>query len=152
MVRVKSILAKKGSQVYALTPSATILDALKLMAEKNIGALLAMEDDRLLGAFSARDYARRGVLQQHNEQTQISEVMTGGRVFYVHPNATLDECMAVMTDKHIRHLPVIENERVIGVISIGDGVNAIIDDQQDLNRVLENYIMGGRYHDGTYIR
>lgn len=152
MASVKSILAKKGNQVYSLPPTATILDALKLMAEKNIGALLVMEGERLLGVFSERDYARRGFLQSHNEQTQIGEVMTGGMVFYVHPNASLEECMAVMTEKHIRHLPVIENEQVQGVISIGDVVNAIIDDQRDMIRGLENYIMGGTYHDGTYIR
>lgn len=151
MGTIRSIVQKKGRVVFSVAPSATILDALKVMAEKNIGALLVMEEGRLVGIFSERDYARRGVLQGHDTATRIAEVMTPG-VYYIGLDQTIEECMALMSGKHIRHLPVIENEQVVGVISIGDIVNAIIEDQRDLIKGLENYIMGGTYHNGTYIR
>ncbi len=151
MASVKSILAKKGNQVYSLPPTATVLDALKLMAEKNVGALMVMDGEKLVGVFSERDYARRGTLQNHTEQTRIGEMMTE-TVYYIDQNYSLEECMALFSGKHIRHLPVIESERVVGVVSIGDVVTAIIEDQRDLIRGLENYIMGGTYHGGTFIR
>jgi CBS domain-containing protein len=151
MASVRSILAKKGTQVYSLPPTATVLDALNYMAEKNIGAVMVMEGEKLVGVFSERDYARRGILQNHSEQTAIADLMTPV-VYYIHREYSLEECMALMSGKHIRHLPVVEDERVVGVVSIGDVVTAIIEDQRDLIRGLENYIMGGTYHGGTFIR
>ncbi len=151
MTNVRNILQKKGNTVWSIAPSATILDALKLMAEKNIGALLVMEDNNLVGIFSERDYARRGVLQGKDTATQIKTVMTSG-IYYVQPDQVIEECMAIMSNKHIRHLPVVENEKVIGVISIGDVVNSIIENQRDMIRGLENYIMGGTYEGDTFIR
>lgn len=151
MTNVRNILQKKGSSVWSIAPSATILDALNMMAEKNVGALLVMEDDHLIGIFSERDYARRGVLKGNDTGTQIKTVMTSG-IYYVQPDQVIEECMAIMTNKHIRHLPVVENEKVIGVISIGDVVNSIIDNQRDMIRGLENYIMGGTYEGDAFIR
>lgn len=151
MTNVRNILQKKGNNVWTIAPSATILDALNLMAEKNVGALLVMENDQLVGIFSERDYARRGVLQGHDTSTPIKTVMTSG-IYYVRPDQVIEECMAIMSNKHIRHLPVVENEKVIGVISIGDVVNSIIENQRDMIRGLENYIMGGTYEGDAFIR
>ena len=144
MAIVKQILQSKGSVIYSISPNATILDALKLMADKEIGAVLVIENDHVEGIFSERDYARRGALKGRDNTTPIKDVMTR-LVYYISPDQTVEECMAQMTDKHIRHLPVVENGRVTGVISIGDVVKAIITDQASLITGLENYIMGRDY-------
>ena len=144
MKRAGDILKIKGDAVYSVSPSASVLDALKLMAEKGIGAILVMEEEKVVGIFSERDYARRVALQGRSESTPVSEVMTED-IYFVHPEQTIQECLAQMTDKHIRHLPVVAGDTVVGVISIGDLVKATIDHQADLIRNLEDYIMGHDY-------
>jgi CBS domain-containing protein len=142
MITVRNVLNKKERKVWSVSPDDTILTALKLMAETNVGALMVLEGGKLVGIFSERDYARRGILQNHGPDTKIHEVLTP-LVYYVTPEQTIDDCMALMTDKHIRHLPVMVKDEVIGVISIGDVVNSIIDDQIHQIKGLEKYIMGG---------
>jgi CBS domain-containing protein len=141
MATVDMMLKNKGRAVFSLKPEATILDALKLMAEKEIGAVLVMDGDAVKGIFSERDYARRGTLAGKSEATLLKEVMTT-RIFYVSPDQSAETCMAQMSDKHIRHLPVISENKVIGVISIGDVVKSIIKDKELLITGLENYILG----------
>ncbi len=142
MATVRQILQTKGTALWTISPECTILDALKLMAEKNVGALLVVQEEQLMGIFSERDYARNVVLKGRTvEDTTVSDIMTS-RVVYVRPNQTTEECMALMTDKHIRHLPVLEGERLIGIISIGDVVKEIISDQEFTIRNLEGYITG----------
>ena len=144
MTTVRQILQNKGYDVWSVPPDATVYEALELMAEKNIGAVLVLDGERVAGIFSERDYARRVVLHgKSSKTTPIHEVMTS-KVFYVRPDHTIEECMALMTDKRIRHLPVMENERLIGIISIGDVVKAMISQQQFIIEQLEHYITGGR--------
>ncbi len=139
MTTIRQILAGKPD-VYSIDPDATVLDALKRLEEKNVGALLVMKGDRLVGIFSERDYARRMILHgRSSKETAVREVMTP-EVFTIAPEATSGECMVHMTDRHIRHLPVLENGRVVGVISIGDVVRAVIDDLRFTVRQLEGYI------------
>lgn len=141
MASVETILQNKGHSVFALKPEDTILDALNLMAEKEIGAVLVMEGDTVKGIFSERDYARRGTLLGKSTSTPLKDVMTS-RIFYVSPDQSAETCMAQMSDKHIRHLPVLKNNKVIGVISIGDIVKNVLKDKDELIRGLENYILG----------
>jgi CBS domain-containing protein len=142
MTSIRQILAHKPD-VYAIEPEATVLDALRRMAEKNVGALLVMKDGRLVGIFSERDYARRMVLHGRSSQdTPVREVMTE-EVFVIAPDTTAGECMVHMTDRRIRHLPVTEGGRVIGVISIGDVVRAVIEDLRFSIEQLESYIHSG---------
>jgi CBS domain-containing protein len=140
---VLGILKEKGYQVWAVPPTATVREALELMAEKRIGAVLVMDGDALVGIFSERDYARRGVLMNRGPQTPVADLMTSP-VYCVTPQQTIEECMGLMTQKYIRHLPVADGETVLGVISIGDVVKEVIADQQDLIKGLENYILGRR--------
>jgi CBS domain-containing protein len=139
------MLENKGRMVFSLTPEATILDALKLMAEKEIGAVLVMENDAVKGIFSERDYARRGALVGKTLDTKLKEVMTT-KIFYVSPDQSAETCLAQMSDKHIRHLPVLKDNKVIGVISIGDIVKTVIQDKEELIRGLENFILGQDLH------
>ncbi|GAB4249842.1 MAG: CBS domain-containing protein [Acidobacteriota bacterium] len=142
METVRDILQRKGNEVYAVSPDDSIYRALEVMAEKNIGAVLVIEDGQLVGVFSERDYARKVVLKgKSSRETKVREAMTSP-VAYVRPENTIEECMALMTDKHIRHLPVLEGNRLIGVISIGDVVHAKISEQAFHIRQLENYITG----------
>ncbi len=142
MTFVRQILQAKGHDTWTIDPDATVLEALKVMAAHNIGALVVTEEDEVVGIFSERDYARRVILHDKaSNSTPISDVMTP-EVICVHPDLTVDKCMAVMSDKHIRHLPVLENERLVGVISIGDVVKTIISDQQVMINHLEDYIYG----------
>jgi len=144
MSKVSQILRLKGNTIWFVAPQATVLGALRLMAEKDIGALLVMEDELVVGIFSERDYARRVVLQRKaSKDTPVQDVMTE-RVIYIQPDQDIQECMAVMTDKHIRHLPVMENGELLGVISIGDVVKAIIAEQGFVIEQLVNYITGER--------
>lgn len=145
MSTVRDILKNKGDAVFSISPSATVLDALQVMADKGCGAILVVKDDQLLGIFSERDYARRVVLQGKSERAKITEVMTKD-IFFVSPQQTSEECMAQMTDKHIRHLPVVEEGKLVGVISIGDLVKSVISQQQVLINSLENYITGKDYN------
>jgi CBS domain-containing protein len=141
MATVTKILEEKGRKIYSVTPVASILEALKLMAEAKIGAVLVIENKKVVGIFSERDYARRGTLIGNPVTTPIKDVMTR-EVYYVGPDQSAEACLAQMTDKHIRHLPVLRGEEVIGVISIGDVVKELIKDQKELIIGLENFILG----------
>ena len=142
MTTIRQILVQKPD-VYSVDPDATVLDALKLLGEKNVGALLVMEGERLVGIFSERDYARRMILHgRSSKETAVREVMTT-EVFTIPPETTAGECMAHMTDRHIRHLPVLEGGKVVGVISIGDIVRVVMEDMRFTIRQLESYIRSG---------
>jgi len=142
MFSVKQILEKKGRDIWVISPQARVYDALKLMSEKNIGALIVVDKGRVAGVISERDYARRVILEgKSSKDARVEQIMTP-HVYGVHPETTTEECMALMTDKHIRHLPVIANDRLLGVVSIGDIVKAIISEQEVTIEHLKNYIMG----------
>jgi CBS domain-containing protein len=144
MQTVGQYLQTKGYQVWAVRPDASVYDALALMAEKDIGSLLVMEEDRLVGIFSERDYARKVILHgKTSRETPVSEIMTA-RVAYVSPEHTIDDCMALMTELHVRHLPVLSGEGVVGVMSIGDVVKSIISEQSFVIEQLEKYITSSR--------
>lgn len=139
---VEAILNVKGSAVWSVAPDAAVFEAIRLMAERNVGALLVMEDDRLVGIVSERDYARKVALQGKNSRTTpVREILTP-TLHTVTPRTTLSECMALMTDKRIRHLPVLDGGKVVGVISIGDLVNWIIRAQAAAIDQLQAYITG----------
>ena len=144
MKLVRQILKEKGHQFWSVGPDTLVIDALKLMAEKEIGALLVLDGSKLVGIMSERDYARKVALKgKSSVDTPVREIMTS-KVFFIRPQQTVDECMALMTDKHIRHLPVMDGDKVVGVISIGDLVKATIDEKDFMIKQLENYITGGR--------
>ncbi len=139
-MKVSDILQTKGSKVFSVTSSVTVYDALKAMGEKNIGALLIMEDEKLLGIFSERDYARKIILKGKNShETLVKEIMTEN-VISVKPDDNIETCMELMSGKKIRHLPVVDGEKVTGVISITDVVTAIIAAQKETISLLHNYI------------
>lgn len=140
MKTVRQLLQAKGSQIYTIAPDARVFDALKLMAEKNVGALVVTEGGRLEGIISERDYARKVILlSKSSHDIAVRDIMTA-KVITVHPGQTVEECMALMTDKRIRHLPVTDGERVIGMLSIGDLVKEVIADQEATIKQLESYI------------
>jgi len=140
MKTLKQLLEAKGREVYSIAPDARVIDALKLMADKSVGALMVMEGGRIAGILSERDYARKVILHgKSSHDIQVRDIMTG-KVITVHPGQTVEECMALMTDKRIRHLPVTEGERLIGVLSIGDLVKEVIAEQQQTIEQLESYI------------
>ncbi len=145
MQTVRGLLRGKGSQVYSISPEASVYDALKIMAEKGVGALVVLtREGELAGIVSERDYARKvEVLGKTARETSVREIMTE-RVVCVRPDQTVEECMALMTNKRIRHLPVIEGNTLTGIISIGDVVKAIISEQEFMIEQLENYIAGTR--------
>lgn len=143
MKTVASILHTKGHDVVSVAPTATVYEALQVMAEHNVGAVIVMEDDRLVGIISERDYARKVILLDRSSKvTPVSEIMTS-RVVVVHPENTAEECLALMTDKHIRHLPVADGDEIVGIVSIGDVVKAMISEQELIIEQLERYITGG---------
>lgn len=128
------------STIYSVGSDDTVLSALRLMSDRNIGAVLVLRDDKVEGILSERDYARKVILLgKRSEETLVSEIMTT-KVVVVEPEWTAEQCMALMTDKRVRHLPVMERERLIGVISIGDVVRAVVEEQQFHIRSLERYI------------
>jgi CBS domain-containing protein len=142
MKTVKQLLDTKGRQVWSISPEASVFEALQRMAEKEVGALLVMQEGKLVGIMSERDYARKVILNERSsQQTPVKDIMTT-RVIYAHPNQPINECMALMTEKRIRHLPVMDGEALQGIISIGDLVKAIIADQQFIIEQLEHYISG----------
>nr|WP_315147591.1 CBS domain-containing protein [uncultured Flavobacterium sp.] len=141
---VNQILAKKGKEVYSVLPSITVYEALVSMSEKNIGAILVIEDNVLKGIFSERDYARKIALKdKSSKETLVQEIMASD-VITVKPSDNLDYCMELMYTKKIRHLPVLENEAIIGIISIGDVVKSTIDLQKETIQYLDSYISGGK--------
>jgi CBS domain-containing protein len=144
MITVEQMLRHKGQTYWSVPPDAMVIDALRLMAEKDVGALLVLEKGQLVGIISERDYARKVILKGKSSlQTPVREIMTQAVVF-VRPGQTVEECMALMTEKRIRHLPVFAAGQVVGVISIGDVVKASIDAKDFMIKQLENYITGDR--------
>ena len=143
MKTVKQLLAEKGTQIWSVTPETTVFQALELMAEKNIGAVVVLDEDRnLVGIMSERDYARKVVLKDRaSRTTPVRDIMTE-RVYVLHPHQTINECMALMTDKRLRHLPVVHQGRLVGLVSIGDIVKSIMSEQAFMIDQLETYIMG----------
>jgi len=142
MKKVRDILEVKGSDIWSIGPEASVFDALRLMADKDVGALVVLEEGRLVGIVSERDYARKVVLQKRaSPTTQVKAIMTA-TVVCVGPEQNVDECMALVTEKRTRHLPVMEGGKLVGLISIGDLVKSIITEQQFVIEQLERYISG----------
>ena len=141
MQTVRQLVNSKAHRLLSIQPDNTIYDALRKMSEHDVGALIVLQDKKLVGIFSERDYARKIILEgKTSKQTLISEIMTK-QVICVSPDRTADECMALMTEKRVRHLPVIENKLVVALISIGDVVREMISDQKQTIAQLEQYIM-----------
>ncbi len=139
---VKQVLEGKGNEIFTIAPDTSVYHALELMVEKNVSALLVMENDILTGIFTERDYARKVVLKgKKSKETTIAEIMTSNLIT-VSPDSTIDECMTLMTGKYIRHLPVVANGKLTGIISIGDVVRRIIEDQKLIIGHMEQYIAG----------
>lgn len=142
MMTVKEILDQKGHQAWTISPGAKVLDALKLMAEKKVGALVVVDNDEIVGVISERDYARKVTLKGlQSQDTPVRDIMTP-EVYGVRLDTAAEECMALMTDKRIRHLPVCVEGKLAGVVSIGDVVKAVMTEQKVKIENLENYIMG----------
>ena len=140
MHNIRDILHKKGTSVLYVSPDETVLGAIRRMAEENVGALLVLEDDQLVGFFSERDYSRKVILQGlRSEDTPVSTVMTAP-VLTISPDATVQQGLSIMSEKFVRHLPVTDDSGVIGVVSIGDLVKAVIEDQEALIEQLERYL------------
>jgi CBS domain-containing protein len=141
MKSVRQLLSAKGNETHTIDPKKTVLDALRVLAEKNVGALIVVEGPRVIGILSERDYARKVILLGRvSKDALVADIMTREIVF-VAPTDSVETCMALMTSRHIRHLPVIEDSRLVGVISIGDVVKSIIDEQQFRLEQLERYLM-----------
>ncbi len=142
MNTIRHILQIKGTDIWTISPDATVYDALRLMEAKDVGALLVMENDSLAGILSERDYARKVILQnKSSRETKVRDIMTS-HVYTIHPDQTVNECMELMTSRHVRHLPVIENDRLLGVISIGDVIKDIIYQQRQTIKDLEGRMIG----------
>lgn len=142
---VRDILKNKGYNVYSISADQTVFEAIARMDELDIGALVVMDGDQLLGILSERDYRSKVILKgRTSKKTKVSTIMTGN-VYNVSPHDTVESCMSIMTDKKIRHLPVMEDDAVVGVISIGDLVKAIISKQKGEISNLRQYIQGGQY-------
>jgi len=142
MKTVRQLLERKDGEIWSIGPEASVYAAIELMAEKRIGALMVLDQGRPLGILSERDYARKVILKgRASEKTRVDEIMTR-EVFHATPQNTLDECMALMTDKNIRHLPVMDDDQLLGMLSLGDLVKAIIAEQQFTIEELEHYIRG----------
>lgn len=142
MQPIKHLLAKKSKAIWSIGPDEPVLQAIQVMSEKSIGALPVMQDEQLLGILSERDYARKVILLgRSSADTPVSQIMTSA-VITVTPQDTVHDCMEIMTNKRIRHLPVVDKGKVIGIISIGDLVKAVIEEQQETIVQLERYIAG----------
>ncbi|UCH63930.1 MAG: CBS domain-containing protein [Fidelibacterota bacterium] len=140
MYTVKDILRSKGNDIWSIAPQATAYEALQIMSEKDVGALLVIDEGKLVGIFSERDYARKVILRsRYSKGILVSDIMTS-EISSINPESTVKDCMALMTAEHIRHLPVMSNERLIGIVTIGDVVNQIISDQDQTIQQLERHI------------
>ena len=140
MKTVRQLLQSKGSTVYSVTPEASVFDALKLMAEKNIGALLIVSGGKLAGIMSERDYARKVILHGKSSHDMLVREIMSEKVVTVQPEQTVEDCMTLMTGKRIRHLPVVNGDKIVGLLSIGDLVKEVIAEQEQTIRQLESYI------------
>lgn len=138
--KAEDILRQKGQEIWSIGPDELIIDALRIMAEKRIGALLVMDGDKLVGIVSERDYARKVALEDRSSRTSKVRDIMSTRVLCARPEQSIEECLALMTDKRARHLPIVDHKKVIGVVSIGDLVKAIIDEQQHEIEQLQYYI------------
>jgi len=144
MQTVADILKAKGDEVWTISPEITVFDALTIMADKNIGALVVVEGEDIVGMMSERDYARKVILHgKSSRQIPVRDIMTTD-IQFVRPDQSIEDCMDQMTNKRVRHLPVMDNDHLVGIISIGDVVKAIIDDRESTIQHLKNYITGGR--------
>jgi len=142
MKKVSEVLKIKGNDVWSISPDASVYDAIKLMTEKKVGALMVVENGKLVGVISETDYTRKIILQgRTSQQTPVKDIMTS-HVLYVQPEQDIEECMILMTEKRTRHLPVMDHDKLIGVISIGDAVKSVIDEQRFTIEQLERYITG----------
>lgn len=140
MGTVKDLLQKKGAIIHSVGPDTSVYNALELLSSKNVGALVVLQDDDVIGIFTERDYARKVALKgRSSKETLIKDIMTD-RLIFVSPENTIEDCMEIMTDKHIRHLPVMENNKLSGVISIGDLVKFVIEEKNFIIKNLEHYI------------
>jgi len=143
MNSVHQLLEKKPKEIWSISPDASVFEAIKLMADKGIGALLVVKDDDLVGIVSERDYARKIILKgRSSKETPVSAIMTT-KLYYVNPDSTLNECMALFTERRIRHLPVLKNDKVVGIVTSGDVIKTIISEQEFIIDQLERYIKGG---------
>ena len=142
MVTIRQILGTKGQEIWSVTPQDTVYDAISQMAEKRVGALLVMDAGRLTGVVSERDYAREVILKgRSSRETPVGDIMTR-KVITVTPDQRIEDAMSIMTEHRVRHLPVLDQDEVVGVVSIGDLVKEIIREQQSTIEQLENYIRG----------
>lgn len=142
MITVKEMLKEKGGGVLTILPQDTVYKALEVMAEKNLGALVVVEGEKVVGVFSERDYARNVVLKGKSSKDTLIKDLMSANPCYVRPEQTLNDCMALFTEKRIRHLPVLDGEKLIGIVSIGDAVKQYIVDKEFTIKQLENYISG----------
>jgi len=143
MKTVRDVLKRKGGEVTSVEPDTTVYDALKLMADKNIGAVVVLDGGRPMGLFTEREYARQVILKGKSSRDMVVREIMVSPVLCIAPQQNIEECMALMTDKRVRHLPVLEQDRLIGILSIGDVVKAVIDDKQFTIEQLAMYIQRG---------
>ena len=143
MTIVAQVIKNKAVQsIFTISPNATVLEAIKIMADKGVGALVVAEDEKVVGIFSERDYTRKiALMERTSESTLVSDIMSS-KVISVSLNHTVEECLQLMTDRHLRHLPVLDQEKLVGFISIGDLVKAAMEDQRILIEQLQQYISG----------
>lgn len=142
-ITVKQLIDKKGNEIHAISPDATVFDAIKLMSERGVGALLVMQDGRLTGVISERDYTRKIILKgRSSSSTTVQEIMTSN-IITLTPDNNVDQCMALMNENQIRHLPIVEDGRVIGVVTIMDVIKNILSEKEFIIEQMEQYIAGG---------